>query len=539
MGGGMKTWLIERARGVRRPSSVVTRAGFIAGVVLSTAAMVPGGNAAVAANAPLGLREHTASPTASPAPSTATSAIAAPSSERYTLSLNHKAKIPAFARKYSLPCSACHTVWPELNNFGQVFKDNGYQLMNNRDTPIAQSNSYFPIAFRTTPNYHIETTTNQLVDGTGFCPAASPTCTTQTITQQGFDLTGVDVLMLGTLYKNITFGLVPTLDPGAGTIGVESAFIRFDNIGDTPWFNFKFGKFELDNMLSEKRITTLSNNGGFYSSYHFNPVGDVNAFGLGDNQLGMELMGHDSNSYLRYTAAVLSTSDGTPGLPTGKGVDFMFTLQKAFQTGLNLEKIGLFGVFGQYPTGGPTSAGAPIAGAATGNVSFTRAGVVGSFFINDAHLELIPIYMYGQDNVALTPAYGAVVPTQNPTWNAFLIEAHYIVNPQLLFEGRYETVQMSKQADPNTADIPKTQGNIDVFTLGMRLYVFMFSRDGLALHVEYSSSKTIGAYPLSGDGAPPIAPATAGGIMVPLEQPNTSLTPITSSSFMLGLDFAF
>ena len=29
--------------------------------------------------------------------------------------------IPAFARKYGLPCSACHTAWPELNNFGQIF----------------------------------------------------------------------------------------------------------------------------------------------------------------------------------------------------------------------------------------------------------------------------------------------------------------------------------------------------------------------------------------------------------------------------------
>ena len=36
--------------------------------------------------------------------------------------------IPAFARKYGLRCSACHEAWPKLNNFGQVFKDNGYQL---------------------------------------------------------------------------------------------------------------------------------------------------------------------------------------------------------------------------------------------------------------------------------------------------------------------------------------------------------------------------------------------------------------------------
>jgi hypothetical protein len=33
--------------------------------------------------------------------------------------------IPAFARKYGLPCSACHTAWPELNNFGMVFAITG------------------------------------------------------------------------------------------------------------------------------------------------------------------------------------------------------------------------------------------------------------------------------------------------------------------------------------------------------------------------------------------------------------------------------
>ncbi len=25
--------------------------------------------------------------------------------------------IPAFARKYGMPCSACHEAWPKLNNF--------------------------------------------------------------------------------------------------------------------------------------------------------------------------------------------------------------------------------------------------------------------------------------------------------------------------------------------------------------------------------------------------------------------------------------
>src|SRR5258705_1112697 len=61
--------------------------------------------------------------------------------------------IPAFARKYGLPCSACHEAWPKLNSFGQQFKDEGYQLMNDRDSPIWQNPSYWPICMRIIPHW--------------------------------------------------------------------------------------------------------------------------------------------------------------------------------------------------------------------------------------------------------------------------------------------------------------------------------------------------------------------------------------------------
>ena len=69
--------------------------------------------------------------------------------------------IPAFARKYGLPCSACHIGWPELNNFGQVFRDNGYQMMNDMDSPITRDASYFPMTIRITPQWHRESANNQ------------------------------------------------------------------------------------------------------------------------------------------------------------------------------------------------------------------------------------------------------------------------------------------------------------------------------------------------------------------------------------------
>ena len=72
--------------------------------------------------------------------------------------------LPAFARKYGLRCSACHESWPMLNYFGQKFKDNGYQLMNDRDAPIWQNPGYWPVTFRMTPIWHRVSTGKVLVD---------------------------------------------------------------------------------------------------------------------------------------------------------------------------------------------------------------------------------------------------------------------------------------------------------------------------------------------------------------------------------------
>src|SRR5258708_18222138 len=71
---------------------------------------------------------------------------------------------PAFARKYGLRGSACHESWPMLNYFGQKFKDNGYQLMNDRDAPIWQNNGYWPVTFRFTPFWSRESVNRVATD---------------------------------------------------------------------------------------------------------------------------------------------------------------------------------------------------------------------------------------------------------------------------------------------------------------------------------------------------------------------------------------
>jgi hypothetical protein len=414
--------------------------------------------------------------------------------------------IPAFARKYGLPCSACHIGWPLLNNFGIAFKDNGYQLGNDKDSPIYQNPAYFPITFRVTPQWHLENTNKVAID------QPNDTQVEQGVTTHGFDLSGLDIWTAGTLSKNISFQVLPSMGEG-DTFHFESAWIRFDNLLNSPWLNVKVGKFELDNLLSEKRFLTLSGVGGAWFNYHFLPPvpGGGNGFsngfgGIGDNQLGLELSGHNRNSYSRYSIALLSSVDGNPGLTTtGQGntartYDAYVNVNQGFSVkGLGVQRVGAYAYVGMSPTYFLTSDGAPVQ--AKGNRSFSRIGAFGWWFIKDLDVETF--YMHGQDNVFLGNGVAANTPDQlpagavGPTWNGGFVETHYTVNPQFILTGRYELVHMSRQANTALAATPNL-GNVDSFTVGYRWYPIMLSRAGLAIHNEYSQAKLGNLAPLSG-----------------------------------------
>lgn len=388
--------------------------------------------------------------------------------------------IAAFARKYGLPCSACHDAWPKLNNFGQAFKDNGYQLMNDRDAPIWQNPSYWPVAFRITPNWDLERTDKVATD-----QAASGY---QGITTHGFNLTGLDILTAGTLNKDISFLLVPSSDE-TGAFHFESAWVRFDNLFHSSWANVKMGKFELDNLVSEKRILTLSGNGGYYQFYHFLPYGDQNPyqFGIGDNQLGVEFMGHSKNDYTRFSAAVLSSNDGNVDVPYGSTYDGNFTFSTGFNAGnLGFERIGAQAYIGEAPTYYLTSGGTAIPGTGRGNKTFAREAVFALLYFGK--FDVTPMWGHGSESGYLAnylPTTSGPLPVglHSPSWNNAMVEAHYLFNPQFILTYRFDTVRMSQQASDA---FPSDAGNTTANTVAFRYYPFMTSRAGFALHGEFS-----------------------------------------------------
>src|SRR5260370_35929772 len=180
--------------------------------------------------------------------------------------------------------------------------------MNDRDAPIWQNPSYWPVSFRMLTIGHRLSQGKVAVDsGTGE----------QRMTSSGFDLSGLDFDTGGTLEKNFSFYVLPSSDATA-SFHFETVMARLDNVFGSTWLNVKLGKFELDNLLSEKRILTLTGNGGIYQLYNFIPQGRGTIFGqIGSNQLGVEVMGHSYNDRTRYSASLHSSNNGQVGFTYG------------------------------------------------------------------------------------------------------------------------------------------------------------------------------------------------------------------------------
>src|SRR3989441_1669393 len=164
--------------------------------------------------------------------------------------------IPAFARKYDFACSVCHVPsFPKLNDFGNLFRDHGYQLGTDQELPTYEglTKGYWPVSFRTAVGY-------QFRDVNGLPIAAAPAPSKDvTATSSAIGFNGLDILSFGILARDISFGLVVVPDVvsggftggGTGTTDLEQVFIRLDNLqrfiglGDNNYLmNFKVGKYE-------------------------------------------------------------------------------------------------------------------------------------------------------------------------------------------------------------------------------------------------------------------------------------------------------
>ena len=206
---------------------------------------------------------------------------------------------PAFARKYGLRCTACHEAWPALNDFGRAFRDQGYQLGLGKDEPTTVEPGYFPISVRITPHYEYNLQSSQTTDQGK-----------KTLGSGGVATVGIDLLTGGTLGKDVSFLVVPTGFTSSDGVSLESAWVRFDNLLGSSWANLKLGRHEVDLPRSAHRPWNLSSTG--YLIYGFHPPGSASVYDIGENQRGVEWVGHDRGSMNRIAVSVFSV-ENSPG----------------------------------------------------------------------------------------------------------------------------------------------------------------------------------------------------------------------------------
>jgi len=454
--------------------------------------------------------------------------------------------IPAFARKYGVACSACHTNWPRLNRFGINFRDNGYRMNRERDNPVNQSGAYWPVAFRATVGYQWAQNTYVPVQPTTSNPDGLATTETGT-----FGFTGLDILTAGTLGEQVGFLLVFTPGlfsagfqvAGPSTADLESAWVAFTRLFNTPYLNIRVGKGALTDLPNDQHRSYQLEQG--YQIINFGAPGSSVTFTPAANYAGVEFFGHDETSSLRYDVTLINGMDATVNSLWSANVVSNPTLWSHvtyfFLTGIDgIASIepGILGSTGWVPTRGLTVAGASTpCNASTGTNCVPGTGsAMGNFFRvgGDLHIQFLSAVnpltldgavMYGNDSASLisggsgAPGQNADgTPTQNAQWFGGYVELSYTPSPEWTFAFLYNRVVMLQQG---STDYSHAQGAFTGWDVLVRYNLVFSSRAALALHAEYSHSST---------SQPP--PPAQGSLP-------RGLGPPAGDAVLLGFDFAY
>lgn len=347
---------------------------------------------------------------------------------------------PVFARKYGFNCTMCHSNFPRLNDFGQRYRNNGYQLPGREDDEQTVLEGPAPIAGRTSAGYNYDKFKN--VEEA------------EDINQ--FQLNGLDLLSGGLIARNIGYFAiyVPEIQASSGVAGqtgaLEMANVVFSNVGRTNT-SVRVGRFEGAFVpFSAKRILTFSP----YEIYDFAGPGGL---ALSDTQTGIEISGGRTHG-LRYA---LGWTDGSASNRSDDSpADLYVRLAKVFGEGEGQTAGHRLGLVGYWGDARPADETMPD----TGRHSVDRWGV--DAVLNFREWSLGLQYMQGSDDAALWGGSG------DYDISGGFAEALYMPATNLVGFGRYDWV--------NTPDGPGS--DVKRWTLGGRYYF----ADNLALHLEYS-----------------------------------------------------
>lgn len=182
--------------------------------------------------------------------------------------------IPAFARKYDVNCTVCHTAPPVLNTFGQRFLENGYQLPGTEDGGTTGKKKLGDFTLDDVGHYLSFRLVGNVVRNWTFKqqnPAGADAGVVENKTEFTFP-ESFTMFTGGTVMKNVGFMVELGHDVEGGGAAVERGFVSFNNIGYHDLAHVRVGKFDPSAFYSYVTIRQQLNDVGESTSGSCTPA---------------------------------------------------------------------------------------------------------------------------------------------------------------------------------------------------------------------------------------------------------------------------
>lgn len=380
--------------------------------------------------------------------------------------------IPAFARKYQTSCTTCHNSFPELNDFGEAFKKNGFKFPKDDETfvkepPVmlgakAQKEEFpkavypgeipgtIPISFRYSGFFNWNKKQPPALQAAGFVPRTDL-----------FSPNTFTIISAGSMGSNLSFWIDDDLSTGGSGAdgGLGDGYLKYNDLGrifklpkDT--LNVRFGQFELDLPFTQARSIYLSDYDVYDQANIAGPLGTTNnPFVLGTPQRGIEFGGYPNDGNFSWSVAVVNGNNDSPAVRDSKDVYLRvsqrFNLERDTESRHSIRAAGptgprdhtsiRLGAFYYHGKNELNIAGSQFNFLGTIEEPFYRAG--GDIRFKYRTLELYGLGMAGHDNNhAVDVAAGTIAPAHAVTFTGGFAGANWWIYPWMVTTLRYDFV---------------------------------------------------------------------------------------------------
>jgi len=386
--------------------------------------------------------------------------------------------IPAFSRKYQTSCTTCHNNYPELNDFGEAFKKNGFKFPKDDETfvkepPVllgskAQKEAFpgavypgeipgfLPVAFRYSGNFNWNK--KQPADFTAQVVAQGGSFTPRT---DLFAPNTFTIISAGSFGPNFSFWVDDDISTGGSGAdgGLGDGYLKYNDLGHAfrlpkNALNVRFGQFELDLPFTQARGIYPSDYDIYDQASVAGSLGTTsNPFTLGAPQRGIEIGGYPNNGNFTWSIAVVNGNNDSPAVRNTKDVyvrvsqkfnlerdpESRNAIQAAGPTGPRDHTSIRLGAFYYYGKNQLNLDGVAFPGLGIFEEPFYRVGADLRFKYR--HLELYGVGLHGHDQNHVVNGAGTGFQRTTPvTFSGGFAGANYWIHPWLIGYMRYDFV---------------------------------------------------------------------------------------------------